>query len=112
MEQLINCSEGDHISGVCRVAPPGEERAADSFPGDTAGGSLMTTAPADDAAADTEGDDTCSDPFDEGCTASLDDGEGWDGACGNCADRQAATEEEQCWEDGADDDINGEGSDR
>ncbi|MFN6548170.1 hypothetical protein [Mycolicibacterium nivoides] len=33
-------------------------------------------------------DDTCSDPFEDGCTASLNDGEGWDGACGNCADRK------------------------
>lgn len=32
-------------------------------------------------------DDICSDPFDEGCAASLNDGEGYDGACGNCADR-------------------------
>lgn len=64
------------------------------------------------ALSDTDRDDICSDPFDEGCTASLDDGEGWDGACGNCADRQAAKEEEQGWQDGADDENNGEGSDR
>ncbi|MBY0285574.1 MAG: hypothetical protein K2X52_00260 [Mycobacteriaceae bacterium] len=65
------------------------------------------------ALSDTDRDDICSDPFDEGCMASLDDGEGWDGACGNCADRQAAAdEEEQGWQDGADDENNGEGSDR
>jgi len=62
--------------------------------------------------SDTDRDDICSDPFDEGCMASLDDGEGWDGACGNCADRQAAKEEEQGRQDGADDENNGEGGDR
>lgn len=41
-----------------------------------------------------DADDICSDPYDEGCTASLDDGEGWNGACGNCADRQYADEED------------------
>ncbi|GAT04981.1 hypothetical protein [Mycolicibacterium fortuitum] len=40
-------------------------------------------------------DDTCSDPFEQGCTALLDDGEGWDGACGNCADRQDNVAEAQ-----------------
>ncbi|CAN5249562.1 hypothetical protein BH09ACT8_BH09ACT8_63140 [soil metagenome] len=64
------------------------------------------------AICDTDRDDICSDPFDEGCAASLDDGEGWDGACGNCADRQAAKEEGQWWRDGADDENNAEGSDR
>lgn len=34
-----------------------------------------------------EPEDRCRDPFDENCRAPLDDGEGWDGACGNCADR-------------------------
>ena len=32
-------------------------------------------------------DDVCSDPFDEGCRMSLNDGEGYDGVCGSCADR-------------------------
>jgi hypothetical protein len=39
-----------------------------------------------DEDADDE-DEVCSDPFDEGCRMSLDDGEGYDGACGSCADR-------------------------
>lgn len=64
------------------------------------------------ALCDTDREDICSDPFDEGCTASLDDGEGWNGACGNCADRQYAKEEGQWWQDSADDENNGEGSDR
>lgn len=34
-----------------------------------------------------EDDEVCSDPFDEGCRESLKDNEGWDGACGSCADR-------------------------
>lgn len=36
----------------------------------------------------------CSDPYDEGCYASHDDGEGYDGACGSCADRQYAEDED------------------
>ena len=35
-------------------------------------------------------EDVCGDPFDESCRASLDDGEGFDGYCGNCADRLEA----------------------
>lgn len=31
--------------------------------------------------------EVCSDPFEEGCQMSLNDGEGYDGACGSCADR-------------------------
>jgi len=44
---------------------------------------------------DVDADDICCDPYEEGCTASLNDGEGWNGACGNCADRQYAEEEEE-----------------
>ncbi len=36
---------------------------------------------------DAETEDRCRDPFDENCRAPLDDGEGWNGACGSCADR-------------------------
>lgn len=36
----------------------------------------------------------CTDPFDEGCYESLSDGEGYDGACGNCADRQYAADDD------------------
>lgn len=36
---------------------------------------------------DEDDEDVCSDPHEEGCRASLDDGEGFDGYCGNCADR-------------------------
>jgi hypothetical protein len=43
--------------------------------------------------------DVCCDPYEEGCTASLNDGEGWNGACGNCADRQYADEEGGWWLD-------------
>ncbi|SHV17487.1 Uncharacterised protein [Mycobacteroides abscessus subsp. abscessus] len=32
-------------------------------------------------------EDICKDPFNEGCRESLDDGQGWAGCCGNCADR-------------------------
>lgn len=39
---------------------------------------------------DEDDDDVCSDPHEEGCRASLDDGEGFDGYCGNCADRLEA----------------------
>jgi hypothetical protein len=39
---------------------------------------------------DEDDDDICSDPHEEGCRASLDDGEGFDGYCGNCADRLEA----------------------
>lgn len=41
----------------------------------------MSTAKASDTDTDTDrdSDDICSDPFEEGCTDSLDDGEGWDG---------------------------------
>lgn len=56
----------------------------------------MTTAAAPE---DADADDICCDPYEEGCTASLDDGEGWNGACGNCADRQYAEEEGQWWLD-------------
>ncbi|CPV67156.1 hypothetical protein [Mycobacteroides abscessus] len=41
----------------------------------------------EDDATDAE---MCIDPFDEGCTEPLDDGEGWNGACGTCADREYA----------------------
>lgn len=61
----------------------------------------MTTTPAPESVT-ADRDDICSDPCEEGCTASLDDGEGWNGACGNCADRQYAEEEGQGW---LDDDI-------
>ncbi|MGJ6127331.1 hypothetical protein QN239_32650 [Mycolicibacterium sp. Y3] len=58
----------------------------------------MTTTPAaEDTVDDLDTDDICSDPYEEGCTASLDDGEGWNGSCGNCADRQYAEEEGQWW---------------
>lgn len=56
---------------------------------------MTTAAPPED----TDADDVCCDPYEEGCTASLDDGEGWNGACGNCADRQYAEEEGQWWLD-------------
>lgn len=55
----------------------------------------------DDVLADPEDSDdndedgeTCSDPFGEGCEESLSDGEGWDGACGSCADRVENEREE------------------
>lgn len=35
-------------------------------------------------------DEVCSDPFEEGCKLSLNDGAGYDGACGSCADRLEA----------------------
>lgn len=41
----------------------------------------------------------CSDPYDEGCYESLGDGEGWDGACGSCADRQYADDEDDSDDD-------------
>lgn len=64
----------------------------------------MTTAPATES-ADIDTDDICCDPYEEGCTASLTDGEGWNGACGNCADRQYAEEEGQWWLDEDDTDV-------
>lgn len=60
----------------------------------------MTTAKASDTDTDRDSDDICSDPFEEGCTDSLADGEGWNGACGNCADRQYAAEQEDEDEEG------------
>lgn len=54
---------------------------------------------------DVDADDICCDPYEEGCTASLNDGEGWNGACGNCADRQYAEEEGQWWLDEDDTDV-------
>lgn len=41
-----------------------------------------------DAVAEWAQDNLCSECHD----ATLDDGEGWDGKCGNCADRDACTE--------------------
>ncbi|MDZ4270815.1 MAG: hypothetical protein U1D00_34975 [Mycobacterium sp.] len=64
----------------------------------------MTTAPAPKS-ADVDTDDICCDPYEEGCTASLDDGEGWNGACGSCADRQYADEEGPWWRDEDDTDV-------
>ncbi|EHB48652.1 hypothetical protein MycrhDRAFT_5493 [Mycolicibacterium rhodesiae JS60] len=52
----------------------------------------MTATTTDVADDRLEGLDVCRDPFDESCRASLDDNEGWDGACGNCADRLYANE--------------------
>ncbi|PJE00768.1 MAG: hypothetical protein CK429_36160 [Mycobacterium sp.] len=63
---------------------------------------MTTTRAAEDTSDDLDTDDICSDPYEEGCTASLDDGEGWNGACGNCADRQYAEEEGQWWLDDTD----------
>ncbi|MBX9918670.1 MAG: hypothetical protein K2Y33_02385 [Mycolicibacterium frederiksbergense] len=61
----------------------------------------MTATQASDTDKDNDRDseDICSDPFEEGCTDSLDDGEGWNGACGNCADRQYAAEQDDEDED-------------
>ncbi|WP_099020846.1 hypothetical protein [Mycolicibacterium palauense] len=64
---------------------------------------MTATDTADSAEVDVDTDDICCDPYEEGCTASLDDGEGWNGACGNCADRQYAEEEGDWWLDDADD---------
>lgn len=64
----------------------------------------MTTAAASES-ADTDNDDICCDPYEEGCTASLTDGEGWNGSCGNCADRQYAEEEGDWWLDEDDTDV-------
>lgn len=64
----------------------------------------MTTAPATES-ADIDTDDICCDPYEEGCRASLTDGEGWNGACGNCADRHYAEEEGQWWLDEDDTDV-------
>ncbi|MCF6389743.1 hypothetical protein L2K20_22445 [Mycobacterium sp. MBM] len=64
----------------------------------------MTTAAASES-ADTDNDDICCDPYEEGCTASLTDGEGWNGSCGNCADRQYAEEEGDWWLDKDDTDV-------
>lgn len=65
----------------------------------------MAITPTPPAHLDVEADDVCRDPYNDGCTASLDDGQGWDGACGNCADRQYAEEHDLWWyaEDAADD---------
>jgi hypothetical protein len=52
----------------------------------------MTATTTDFAADGLDDRDVCRDPFDEGCTAPLDDGEGWNGAYGNCADREYANE--------------------
>ncbi|WP_174399812.1 hypothetical protein [Mycolicibacterium sphagni] len=39
---------------------------------------------------DDEAPEVCRDPHDEGCSEPLDDGEGYDGCCGTCADRLEA----------------------
>lgn len=64
----------------------------------------MTATTTDVADDGLEGLDVCRDPFDEDCRASLDDNEGWDGACGNCADRLYANEFNDDAGDGGDDD--------
>jgi hypothetical protein len=73
---------------------------------------MTATHTADSADVDFDTDDICCDPYEEGCTASLDDGEGWNGACGNCADRQYAEEEGDWWldDDDADDAPRSEGN--
>jgi hypothetical protein len=43
--------------------------------------------------------DACRDPFDIGCRASLDDGQGWAGCCGHCADRMEHIHHGQDWGD-------------
>lgn len=63
----------------------------------------MTTVQASDNDIDRDSEDISSDPFEEGCTDSLADGEGWNGACGNCADRQYAEEQDDEDEDEAGD---------
>jgi hypothetical protein len=44
-------------------------------------------------------DDACRDPFDTGCRESLDDGEGFAGCCGNCADRMEHLHDGGDWGD-------------
>ena len=48
------------------------------------------------------GDDeyACRDPFDTGCRESLDDGEGFAGCCGSCADRMENLHRGREWGDG------------
>jgi len=54
-------------------------------------GSRRTAAGPEDAWGDDDwDDDICSDPHEEGCRESLVGGEGFDGYCGNCADRLEA----------------------
>lgn len=48
-------------------------------------------------ALDLGDDQACRDPFDTGCRESLDDGHGWAGCCGNCADRMEQLHHKHDW---------------
>ena len=44
-------------------------------------------------------EDACRDPFGTGCRESLDDGEGFAGCCGGCADRMEQLHNAEDWGD-------------
>lgn len=89
------CECGNGCAADCEVGPvcPGAHEDVTEADG--------PVVPADDALLeddfedfDDEDGETCSDPFGEGCEESLSDGEGWNGACGSCADRVENEREE------------------
>lgn len=64
--------------GTCNVKLPGEDLKA--YVNEFDALTVSVGAPVDSPDEDDDSDDKC------GCGASLDDGEGWDGKCGDCAD--------------------------
>ncbi|CCG43339.1 hypothetical protein [Magnetospirillum molischianum] len=81
--------EQHHVDGEVEIDDPADGIATISE-GDGNGAYVLAWVWADFSGTELnkEGDDRCSE-----CGASLEDGEGYDGKCGNCADREENEDE-------------------
>ena len=93
--QLITPEQADNWAGF-RLTSGQLERLSAAIPQSSIPDAIATIFDGFDIGDD---DAACRDPFDEGCRESLDDGQGWAGCCGGCADRMEGLHSEDEWGD-------------
>ena len=93
--QLISPEQADDWAGF-RLTSGQLERLSAAIPHSSIPDAIATIFDGFDISDD---DAACRDPFDEGCRESLDDGQGWAGCCGGCADRMEGLHAGSEWGD-------------
>lgn len=94
--QLISRDQAEEWAGV-RLTDEQLERLAAAIPNSSIPDAIATIVV--DALEIGDDDAACRDPFNEDCREPLDDGQGWAGCCGGCADRMERLHNEHDWGD-------------
>jgi hypothetical protein len=90
---LISAEQIDEWAGR-RLTADQLERLAEAIPNSSIPEAIDTIV---NEALDLGDDEACRDPFDTGCRESLEDGQGWAGCCGGCADRMEHLHHKHQW---------------